>query len=86
MIPTRKCCGKPSWNHPKKSCNGRNVMVHEKELLALRELAVEAEQFAIGVNTGPYELQRLDREALERLRIKLSAWREARPALKDTGT
>lgn len=60
-------------------------MVHEKELIALRELAIEAEQLAIGVNTGPYELRRLEREALERLRIKLRAWRETQP-MKATGT
>lgn len=79
MTPIRKCCGRPAWNHPTKSCNGRSVMVHEKELLALRELAREAEQLAIGLTTGALTLPRMEKEMLDRLVIKVRAWNATRP-------
>jgi hypothetical protein len=48
-------------------------MVHEKELLALRELAQEAEQLAIGLTTGGTALPRMEKEMLDRLVIKVRA-------------
>jgi hypothetical protein len=54
-------------------------MVHEKELLALRELAQEAEQLAIGLTTGGTALPRMEKEMLDRLVIKVRAWNATRP-------
>lgn len=54
-------------------------MVHEKELLALRELAREAEQLAIGLTTGGVSLPRMEKEMLDRLVVKVRAWNATKP-------